>query len=181
MIIKITGINDSKLGTFDAKEIVGDRIDGEGEWRKKCFANNAELMDQLSEFGIGEVVNVRCVKGKGTNQYGKPNYNIAGFEEASDELIATVMGNPTQSGSGVSGSQTSAKPSTYTGRSGEAWDRSAAIYLAADLMKYNHALNTKNADKRVKTDDLLALAAILNAYIHDGDDGTDPLDPPEIS
>jgi hypothetical protein len=177
MLIKITEINDSELGSYDAKEIVGDRVDGQGEWRKKCFANDQQLMAELAEFGVGEIVNVKLKKGKGTNKYGKPNYNIDSFEEADEDLVKAVKANPSGKSSGASGSSGSFK----SGRSGEAYDRSAAIYLAVDVLKHNNALNTKKTAQFITEKEIFELAVKFNAYIHDGDDGSDPLDPPEIS
>jgi hypothetical protein len=184
MLIKITSITDDELGGFDAKLIVGDRIDNGKEWQKKCFSNNQKLMDELSDFGVGEIVNVRMAKGKGTNKAGFPNWNIAGFEEASQDLIDSVKGkgdvNPSVESPKVSGASGYSK-STWNGRTGEAYDRSASVYLAFDIIK---SVKTEAAMRKMNAlefvDAIFTLGNKINNYIHNGDDGSDPLNPPTV-
>ena len=83
MLIKLTGINDAMLGTFEAKEVTGTRIDNGEDWGKRFFANNRKLADELSEFGVGDNINVKMV------QDGK-HWNIAGFSEASEGMVDKV-------------------------------------------------------------------------------------------
>jgi hypothetical protein len=85
MLIKITEIRDAKLGTFDAKELVGTRIDNGEEWSKKFFANNLALSNELAEFGVGESINVKM------KQNGK-YWDLTGFETASPAMIEKVKG-----------------------------------------------------------------------------------------
>jgi len=181
MLIKITEINkDESIGEYPAVMITGDRVDGKGEWSKKFFDNNLTLMSELDEFGIGETINVRMTKGKGKDRNGNPYWNIVGFEEPSDDLLASVEGNkgnsatnPTAKSSGASGYS----KGTWNGRTGEAYDRSAAIYLAWDFLK---GTKTEVALKKVDLRAVFDLAIKINNYIHDGGDGSDPLDPPEV-
>lgn len=189
MLIKITAINKNETlgreGQYEATMITGERIDGKGEWSKKFFSNNQTLMSELEEFGVGETVNVRLTAGKGTNKHGGKNWNIAGFEEASADLVASVQGdsNPT-SGSGTAGPSqvvASTKKSTWGGRTGDQYDRSAALYLSFDMIK----TNTTEAILRKLNDDKIAtrtirLAERLNDYIHNDETGIDALEPPVI-
>jgi hypothetical protein len=167
------------LGDYEAKLITGTRIDNGEEWSKKFFSNNQKLMDEFEEFGVGEIVNVRLTKGKGPKQW-----NVAGFEVPSQELIDEVKerANPTKS-SGDGGPKKEYKnmKSTWNGRTGEAYDRSAAVYLAWDIIKETF---TPAALKKLSADNLDAvlfgMANKINDYIHNGKDGSDPLAPPEI-
>jgi hypothetical protein len=99
MLVKITEINDAKLGTFDAKQIEGVRIDSGEPWGKKFFANNRKLADELAEFGVGDNVNVKMV------QEGK-HWNIAAFTEVSEAMIEKVKAG----GGGYKGGDAAAKP-----------------------------------------------------------------------
>lgn len=185
MLIKITEIDkNAELGSYDATMVTGTRIDNGNEWSKKFFSNNQELTNALDEFGVGETVNIRMAKGKGTDRNGNPNWNIVGFEEASDTLVDSVRGRDTSNptGSGASGSPGRTGGGTkWSGRTGEAYDRSASIYLAFEFLKYNKPLgNTKDTHKMIAEVELFTLANKINNYIHNGDDGSDALSPPEI-
>lgn len=181
MLIKITNINKNEtLGEYPAVMITGERVDGKGEWSKKFFDNNQTLMSELEEFGIGETVNVRMTKGRGTDKSGRPFWNIAGFEEASADLIASVSGGPANpsGGSPKSSGAGGYTKSSWNGRTGEAYDRSASVYLAWDIVK------TISTDAELKKDAwalTLDLANEINNYIHNGDDGSDPLSPPSVN
>ena len=165
MLIKLTGIHDDQLGTKEAKRIEGKRIDNDEVWERKIFANDKILRGQLEEFGIGEVINVKQVRN------GKW-WNISGFEKPTAELIQKVK----DEGTGGKDYQSSAPvaKSTWNGRTGEAHDRSAAIYLALDLLKTN-TLEPAEIDAK----DLYTLAEDVYNYIHSGVNPTvDPLEPP---
>ena len=167
MLIKLTGIHDDKLGSKDAKRIEGKRIDNDEVWERKIFADARDLRGQLEEFGIGEVVNIKQVKN------GKW-WNISAFEKPTAELIEKVKSegtggksyqNTTPSGGGAK--------STWNGRTGEAYDRSAAIYLALDWMKHTYK------DEQLDTKQVYAVADEVYNYIHNGvNPAIDPLEPP---
>lgn len=81
MIIKLTGVNDCMIGgKFPGKEIEGTRIDNGERWGKNFFADKRDLRNQLDEFGIGDVLNIKMV------QDGK-YWNIESITEASEALI----------------------------------------------------------------------------------------------
>jgi hypothetical protein len=182
MIIKITAIRNSKLGKHDAKEVVGEKTDGQ-EWTKKFFANNDDLQDELREFGIGDMVNVKLEKD------GK-FWNIKGFSEVTQEDLADEAerkekfgGNKTYAPSSPSAKSSGYSKGGWNGRTGAAYDRSAAIYLAFDIMK-----STKSAAelKKIILLDIIELAEEINKYIHEGTNASteflnagDPLAPPK--
>lgn len=86
MLIKITEINDAKMGNFDAKEIVGNKIEDNTEWRKSFFANNRKLGNELAEFGIGDNCNVKMKQ----NEKNPKFWDIIGFEEVSEAMLEKV-------------------------------------------------------------------------------------------
>ena len=167
MLIKLTGIHDDKLGSKDAKRIEGKRIDNDEVWERKIFADDKNLRGQLDEFGIGEVVNIKQVKS------GKW-WNISAFEKPTAELIEKVKSEGTGGKSYQNTAPASAAKSTWNGRTGEAYDRSAAIYLALDLLKTN-----RFGDTVVRAETLYEVADDVFNYIHSGINPTvDPLEPP---
>ena len=167
MLIKLKGIHDDKLGSKDAKRIEGTRVDNGENWEKKIFADNKDLREQLAEFVVGEVMDVR--QGKNGKWW-----NVTGFEWASAELIEKVSGRGGSSYSNSNNSSATTTKSTWGGRTGEAYDRSAAIYLALDFLKTNPL-----EPAEILPQDLYALADEVYNYIHSGVNPTvDPLEPP---
>ena len=166
MLIKLKGVHDDKLGSKDAKRIEGTRVDNGEVWERKIFADARDLRGQLEKFGMGEIVNIKQV------QNGKW-WNISGFEKPTEELIQKVK----SGGSFGGGSQKSAPTkSTWNGRTGEAYDRSAAIYLALDFLKHT---KMDSETLEILPQDLYALADEVFNYIHSGVNPTvDPLEPP---
>jgi hypothetical protein len=167
MLIKLKGIHDDKLGSKDAKRIEGVRLDNGEPWERKIFADARDLRGELEKFGIGEVINVKQIqKGKW--------WNVSGFEKPTDELIEKVKSGGGSGGGGGSNTYQKSAPakSTWNGRTGEAYDRSAAIYLALDLLK-------TNATAPIKPEYLYIMADEVFNYIHNGVNPTvDPLEPP---
>ena len=174
MLIKLTGIHDDKLGSKDAKRIEGKRIDNDEVWERKIFADAKDLRGQLEQFGIGEVVNIKQVRN------GKW-WNIGGFEKPTAELIEKVKSEGTggKSYQNTAPSGGGAK-STWNGRTGEAYDRSAAIYLALDVLKYNNDATVDGSGPQpIPLAALYSLAEGVYEYIHSGVNPTvDPLEPP---
>ena len=167
MLIKLTGIHDDKLGSKDAKRIEGKRIDNDEVWERKIFVDAKDLRGQLEEFGIGEIINVKQVRN------GKW-WNISGFEKPTAELIERVKGTGSKSYQNTTSSGSGGAKSTWGGRTGEAYDRSSAIYLALDFLKTNTLEPAEISSK-----DLYTLADEVYEYIHNGINPTiDPLDPP---
>jgi len=168
MLIKLTGIHDDKLGSKDAKRIEGKRIDNDEVWERKIFADARDLRGQLEQFGIGEVVNIKQVKS------GKW-WNVSGFEKPTAELIEKVKSEGTggKSYQNTASSGGGGAKSTWNGRTGEAYDRSASIYLALDWMKHTYK------DEQLDTKQVYAVADEVYNYIHNGvNPAIDPLEPP---
>jgi len=165
MLIKLKGIHDDKLGSKDAKRIEGLRADTGEPWERKIFADSRDLRGQLDKFGVGEYIDVKL------EQKGKW-WNVKSFEKPSAELIEKVKaegGNKSQKSYSYSGGA----KSTWNGRTGEAYDRSSAIYLALDLCKH------KTEEGPISLDVLYDLADDVYNYIHNGvNPNVDPLEPP---
>jgi len=167
MIIKLTAIADDKLGNKDAKRIEGVRMDTGEPWSRKIFADNRVLRGQLEQFGIGDMMNVKMVR---QGQY----WNVSGLEVASKELVDKVKNSSATQQQGAGGSANTVK-STWNGRTGEAYDRSSAIYLAMDWLKSS----TDGPIESKHYSALFGIAKDVYEYIHNGVNPTvDPLDPP---
>lgn len=182
MIIKYTGSFDDKLGSQDAIRITGVKVDNGEEWEKKIFANNRDLREALEDIGEGEFVNITMTQ-KG--QY----WNVTGIAIASDALVQAAKekgsfsagSTPNQKTTGSMGAP-SGKSSTWNGRTGEAYDRSASVYLSFDILK---STMTDAALKKLGADG--ATAAVMNTadqlfdYIHSNiNPFEDPLSPPDV-
>lgn len=167
MLIKLTAVVDDMLGSHKAKRIEGIKLDNNEEWSKKIFANAKELREQLDDFGIGDIVNVKQTKS------GK-FWNVTAFETPSDSLIDSVKSGGGYKPTPSTGGGSSTKKSTWGGRTGEAYDRSAAIYLAVDILKTN-----KTAKGQVDIKQAVIDAETIFDYIHSGTNPfLDPLEPP---
>ena len=169
MLIKLKGVHDDKLGSKDAKRIEGVRLDNGEPWERKIFADARDIRGQLDKFGMGENIDVKM------KQDGKW-WNIVALEKPSDALIEKVTSGGGFSGGGGGGSSNYQKAapakSTWNGRTGDAYDRSAAIYLALDFLK-------TNATAPIKAERMYAMAEDVFNYIHSGINPTvDPLEPP---
>ena len=109
MIIKLTAVNDCMIGgKFPGKEIEGVRIDNGERWGKNFFADKRELRNQLEEFGLGDVLNIKLV------QDGK-FWNIESITEASEALIQKAQEYGAKAG--TTGPPTEAKGKAYTSTS----------------------------------------------------------------
>lgn len=183
MLIKLESVQDVMIkDQWAGKEVTGTRVDSGETWSKNFFADNKDLRNQLEEFGIGDIVNVQM------KQQGK-FWNINGFSTASADMIEKVKNSGSNRPTPPSYSPPTAAKSTaksgWNGRTGEAYDRSAAIYLAVDIMKEN-----KTAKEKIKVGDAFILADAIFNYIHDGinparsanEEGkdVDPLTPPTV-
>lgn len=170
MLLKITAIEDDSLGASAAKRIEGTRVDNGEEWSKKFFADNRALREQLNDFGIGDIANVKLV------QKGK-HWNIESLTVPTESMIQKVKdsgGKSYTSGGAAASPSTGGTKSTWNGRTGEAYDRSAAIYLALDIAKEN-----KTAKGRIELDEIMKTADQVFDYINKGiNPFDDPLSPP---
>lgn len=174
MIIKYTGHYDDRLGSQDAIRIEGINVKNGEEWSKKIFANNRKLVEVLEDTGVGEHLNVTMTQ---KNQY----WNVTDIGTASAELVEAAKAN--SGGSNIStntGRGGGGTVSKWNGRTGEAYDRSAAVYLAFDMLK---TTMTEAALKKLGIEGVLeqtiGYADVLDDYIHSGTNSfDDPLEPP---
>jgi hypothetical protein len=182
MIIKLTAINDTKLGKNPAKEVVGNKIQDGVSWKKAFFANQKELRDQLEDFEVGDIVNV-VLEQKGDY------WNIKEFKEASDDDIEKATSGGKKFGGG-SGKDTGYKRSDGGSR-GDDTNRASAVYLSREL------INMKGGLDKYTLGELAVLCVNLSndfifPYIKDGTvpvqetakknrkSSADPLAPPAL-
>lgn len=179
-LIKVESIGKVQKGRARLTEVHGEKLDGSGPWKGSFYSSDSDLSNQLNEFGKGDVCNVKMA------QNSKGYWDVKCFEEASDDLIAKVQGagsgKPNSYGSGSTGSS-GKSGSTWNGRTGDAYDRSSAIYLALDFLK---SVLTDAKLKKLTEAELIDSAEIFNAYIHDGkteepiNNSDDALEPPDV-
>ena len=129
MIIKLTQVNDCKLGKSAAKEIVGEKVEDGSKWAKKFFANNKELRDQLDDVSVGDTLNV-VMKQDGDF------WNISSIALASEDDLSKAnkfkKGGAREATSSKSGSDSVRR--VDGGTRGDDTNRSAAIYLAQSVI-----------------------------------------------
>ena len=120
--VKVTGLDDAKLGASAAKEIKGIDIKTGQEWSKKFFSNQKSLKDQFNEIGIGDTV--IC-----TLQLDGKFWNLSNIEEtdAEEPAVKTTVVDNKQSGSG-------GVRRSDGGSRGDDTNRSASIYLAQEIV-----------------------------------------------
>ena len=188
MIIKYEGTKADKLGSKNALRIEGTDVRTGKPWAKKIFidqknVSNVPLAEILEDVGAGEYLNVRM------RQNGK-FWNVVDVKEATEgELAQAKFGGDTKGYKPSGGTNSTGSTSSgWNGRTGEAYDRSAAIYLSADILRMSMSdaqLRKLGPDKCLSV--MFGLADDINRYIHDGivsqqnsGDGSDPLDPPEV-
>jgi hypothetical protein len=125
MIIKLTQINDSKLGTKAAKEIVGTKLEDDKEWKKKFFANQKDLRDQLEDCEVGDTINVTM---KQDGDY----WNIVKIQQATEDEIANAK--KYAKGGGKSYTKEASARRADGGSRGDDTNRSAGVYLAQQII-----------------------------------------------
>jgi hypothetical protein len=182
MIIKLTAINDTKLGKSPAKEVVGTKIQDGSAWKKAFFANQKDLRDALEDFEVGDIVNV-VMEQKGDY------WNISDFKEASDDDIEKATTAAKKFSKGNSGDTGSRRPDG--GSRGDDTNRASAVYLARELV------NMKGDLDKYTLGELAVLVITLSndfvfPYIKDGavpvqetakksrKSSADPLAPPVV-
>jgi hypothetical protein len=188
MYIKLTKIYDETLyGKYAGKTIEGDKLPNGGNWKKSFFANQKELVQKLTDFSVGDEVNVvlQHVKDK--------IYNIVDIKELTDEDRAKIAGEGSKGGG--SSANAAAPAGGFARRAdggsrGDDTNRSAALYFVKDLVMATKAdAKLKKMTGAELLDEMLALSDIAYAYIKDGlfpapADGMVPnrdaaLDPPD--
>jgi len=176
-VVTISKISDQTKTSAKGKKykvtvVEGTKYGSEDAWETKIFKNQKDLLDQLEEFGPGETANFKFKKNGNF-------YDLYEISEPTEENLAYAK----QGGQAGKGGATSG--GGYNGRTGEQWNRSAAIYLAVDIAKEN-----KTAKGKVKMEDVMELAGEIYDYIQLGHtqydnpfaegEGGDPLDPPDV-
>lgn len=185
MFIKITKIYDETLyGKYAGKTIEGDKLPSGGNWKKSFFANQKDLVQKLTDFSVGDEVNVvmQHVKDK--------IYNIIDFKEITDEDRAKMADGGVKKPAAGGGAAFSPRRADGGSR-GDDTNRSAALYFVKDLVLMTHGdAKIKKMTSADLLDEMLALSDVAYAYIKDGlfpapVDGMvpnrdDALDPPTV-
>ena len=162
---------------YKALEVVGTNVVDNQQWSTDIFKSQTDIVEKFDDFGAGETVNIRFQK-NGTF------WDVVDVTEASEEEIKQIKSKPT-------GGPSSGGKGGWNGRTGDAYDRSASIYLAYDMIK---GTTTEASLRKMDVFDLLAntieIAEDVFSYIHDGktpmgsdespfvEDDDDPLEPP---
>lgn len=182
MIIKLTQINDAKLGTKAAKEIVGTKVEDGKEWRKKFFASDKTLRDQLDDVDVGDTINV-ILKQEGDF------WNIKEIRMADDADLARAKGPRPSGGQGQQVRRADG------GSRGDDTNRSAAIYLAREIV--NMKFQSDGGYGTLTVQEIACICAdladnFIYPYIKDGavpvvkhtkprmKKVDDPLEPPDV-
>jgi len=160
--------------TWVAYMLLGTKIEDGSPWTStKIFDNqyNVELIEQVRQIEKGAKINV--LHKKNTAGF----WTITGFQPyKEDNMQKKQWGGNKAGGTGGGG-----KDFKWQGRTGEAYDRSAALYLSFDIMK---SCMEPNDMKQVSPEDmakrLFSLANGLFEYINMGNDQKDNLDPPAV-
>jgi hypothetical protein len=181
-VIKISSIKDltrtsAKGKKYKVTEVIGEKYGTGDEWKTDIFKNNTEVLEQLEEFGVGETANFEFKKNGNF-------YDLVAITTPSEENLEYAKKNASApSGGPAKGGGYSNKK--WDGRTGAAYDRSASVYLAFDILKSAETeanLRKKGSEGLMK--EVIEMADILNDYIHDGDnvfeapeegDGLDPI------
>ncbi len=159
-VIQLKQINDVKLGKHPAKEVVGTKLQDNTTWKKAFFANNKELRDKLADFEMGDVVNVVLEK-KG--EY----YNITDFQEVDDADIEKATTAPAKAAPAEQrGGYVRATP--VGGTRGDDTNRSAAIYLARDILNLSPAAVSNMTPAELTEFAIFLASEYVYPYIKDG-------------
>lgn len=167
MYLKLDEIYDGKIANqYAAKFIKGTNLQKNEDWEKAIFANQKELVQKLYEFSPGDDINIVM------EQKGK-HWNIVDILPMSDADYARLDSATAKYGKGGNGgapkgeaeTKAPAAKSTWNGRTGEAYDRSAAIYLAKDVLAMVDA-KFKTVEEAIAS--LCEAAEPIYNYIHDG-------------
>jgi len=187
MLIKLTKIYDGKIANkYAAKFVEGTKLENGEVWSKAYFANQKDLTDKLMNFSIGDEVNVVL------QENGDKKYKIVDFKEVTDEdraKIAKYANKSTQQPAANAANTTYRR--SDGGSRGDDTNRSAAIYLARDIVmqtKKDTVLHKSNPASLLE--EIVEVAELIKDYIKDGlipppsngtmpDDDGDALDPPE--
>lgn len=193
MYLKLTSVKDGKIANkWPAIFVKGTKLDNGEEWEKAFFANQQDLSDKIKNFDMGEEINVIM------EQKGK-NWNIIDFKamgqgdydkiESKGNGGGYAKGKPSVNGGGSAPAAAAATTtkSTWGGRTGEAYDRSSAIYLAMDVLKtVKSEAQLRKTSPAALVAELTNLAEPIYRYIHDGSvlaggtDKGDALEPPSL-
>lgn len=159
-IIKLTSVTDIKLGKSAAKQINGEKLGSNDPWKKAFFANQKDLRDKLSDFEVGDYINVVM---KQDGDY----WNIVDLKEVSDDEIEKAV----EGGKKFAGGRPTPTPFVKRpdgGSRGDDTNRASAIYLAKDFV-----LAEVNIKGSLTAEQMAAFAAkiadeIIYPFIKDG-------------
>jgi len=150
MIIKYIKNKEIEKSGYQFTQIVGEKADGT-TYTKDFFANDADLGGQLAEFAPGEFLNL---------SYDTTKYKNLKSIKGADGFAA-------QRGGGGGGKKTSSSSNSGSGGNsrGDDYNRSAAIYLAKEVVFRRAPAKAKEPEL---LDSMIVAANVIFSYINEG-------------
>lgn len=177
---KFLKLKDDKIGTHDAKLLVGQKANGD-PYERKFFANNKDLLRQLADTGTGDWIEIVF----DDTRYKNIKEIRPGQEPAAEDVYQPKKDFIQKGGGGAQ----QIRRSDGTTR-GDDTNRSAALYFVKDLVTQWFDGQTAADKKKITVADMVDRAIFESKrvfeYIAKGNCPTcseetgDPLDPPSI-
>jgi hypothetical protein len=160
--IKLESVKDSLLGRMKAIEISGTDLVKNDTWTKKFFANNTKLRQALEDFEPGDEVNVVMEQDKRNPSF----WNIVDIRNMTDDDRGKIEKKQSyaQRGTGGGGSVRRADG----GSRGDDTNRSAAMYLAWEMVKACTKDVTSMFPEQVAVKTTQLASDILYPFLKDG-------------
>jgi len=169
--INLTAKKDSMLGTYPAMEITGTDLAKNEEWTKKFFKGkqNEHLVEAMNDIDVGDDVNVVMEQDPKNAKW----WNIKEIKLMTDEDRKTVEKKQSYVKSGGKPAAAAASSSfrrTDGGSRGDDTNRSAAIYLAKEVVTLAGGADyaAKNDPKAIAMEMINIAENFIYPYIKDG-------------
>lgn len=167
MIIKLQKVKDINHKGFNFKEIIGQKADGSEYSKRIIIGNNTtDILNQLSNFGAGDFINL---------SYDQSKFKNVNGIKAADGFPEQQQQKQQQQNGGF-------RKLDGTSR-GDDTNRASAIYLAKDIIVINNTeANLRKMDGDSFIEYLMQTANKIYQYIANGTviETKDALTPPDI-
>jgi hypothetical protein len=169
--LKLTSKKDSKLGSYDAMEITGIDLGKNEEWTKKFFKGkqNTHLVEAMDDIEVGDEINVVMEQDPKNSKW----WNIKEISLMTDEDRSKLERKQsfTKGGAKLAAGAPASVRRADGGSRGDDTNRSAAIYLARELVK----MSVESQDSSIYTspanyaEECIEIAeTLIYPYIKDG-------------